>query len=349
MKQSAKSKSSVTTAVVLVAIDVAAASLVVASKRDGKAEAVATYANTPAGHRALIKTITARGARARVVLEATGIYSLGLALALDGAERVEVMVMNPRISKDYQRACGTRAKTDRVDALGLLDYLERMPFIRWTAPPERVLTLQQLTRRLFQLKAEVVREQARLHAVRFTPDEDHLIKHDLELNLSHLRRRIAALQKAAAKLVADDPVLQALVARLSTAPGIAQLSAHRLLGELLVLPANLKAPQWTAHAGLDPRPVESGSSVHKPRRITRTGNRYLRTALFMPALVAIQRCPQVKAYYDALVARGKKRKQAVIAVMRKMLHALWGMLRHETNFNAELFHTSNPRNTQTNA
>jgi transposase len=310
---------------------------------------VVTYANTPAGHRGLIKTITLRGASARVILEATGIYSLGLALALHSAERVEVMVINPRTSKDYQRACGTRAKTDRVDALGLLDYLERMPFVRWTAPPERVLTLQQLTRRIFQLKAEVVREQARLHAVRFTPDEAHLIKHDLELNLAHLRRRIASLQASAAKLVAEDPVLQALVARVSTAPGIAQLSAHRLLAELLVLPADLKAPQWTAHAGLDPRPVESGSSVHKPRRITKTGNRYLRTALFMPALVAIQRCPQIKAYYEALVARGKKRKQAVIAVMRKMLHAIWGMLRHETNFNAELFYTSNPRNTQTNA
>jgi transposase len=349
MKQSSKSKSSDTAAVMLVAIDVAAASLVVASKRDGKAEAVATYANTPAGHRGLIKHITSRGASARVILEATGIYSLGLALGLHGAQRVEVMVINPRTSKDYQRACGTRAKTDRVDALGLLDYLERMPFVAWTAPPERVLTLQQLTRRIFQLKAEVVREQARLHAVRFTPDEDQLIKHDLELNLAHLRRRIKALQTSAAKLVAEDNTLQALVARLSTTPGIAQLSAHRLLAELLVLPAHLKAPQWTAHAGLDPRPVESGSSVHKPRRITKTGNRYLRTALFMPALVAIQRCPQIKAYYEALVARGKKRKQAVIAVMRKMLHAIWGMLRHQTNFNADLFYTSNPRNTQTNA
>lgn len=349
MKQSSKTKSRDTASAVLVAIDVAAASLVVASKRDGKTEAVATYANTPAGHRGLIKHITARGASARVILEATGIYSLGLALALHGAERVEVMVINPRLSKDYQRACGTRAKTDRVDALGLLDYLERMAFVPWTAPPERVLTLQQLTRRIFQLKAEVVREQARLHAVRFTPDDEHLIKHDLELNLAHLRRRIKALQASAAKLVAEDPVLQSLVARVSTTPGIAQLSAHRLLAELLVLPADLKAPQWTAHAGLDPRPVESGTSVHKPRRITKTGNRYLRTALFMPALVAIQRCPQIKAYYEALVARGKKPKQAVIAVMRKMLHAIWGMLRHETNFNAELFYTSNPRNTQINA
>jgi transposase len=347
MKQSSKTKSSATA--MLVAIDVAAASLVVARKHDNATRPVASYANTPAGHRALIKTITARGASARVILEATGIYSLGLALTLNAAPRVEVMVLNPRISKDYQRACGTRAKTDRVDALGLLDYLERMPFVAWTPPSERVLALQQLTRRLVQLKAEVVREQARLHAVGFTPDEDQMIKHDLELNLAHLRRRIAALQAAAAKLVAQDNALQALVARVSTTPGIAQLSAHRLLAELLVLPAHLKAPQWTAHAGLDPRPVESGSSVHKPRRITKTGNRYLRTALFMPALVAIQRCPQVRAYYEALVARGKKRKQAVIAVMRKLLQALWGMLRHETNFDPQLFYTSNPRNTQTNA
>ena len=84
---------------VLVAVDVAAASLTVASKHDGQSDAVVTYANTPAGHRGLIKHITARGASARVILEATGIYSLALALALHGAERVEVMVINPRIAK----------------------------------------------------------------------------------------------------------------------------------------------------------------------------------------------------------------------------------------------------------
>ena len=117
--------------------------------------------------------------------------------------------------------------------------------------------------------------------------------------------------------------------------GIAEASAMRLLGELLVLPDDLAAPQWVAHAGLDPRPYDSGTSVHRPRRIRKVGNRHLRAALYMPALVAIQHEPNVKAFYDKLLAAGKKPMQAVVAVMRKLLHAIWGMLKHDQDSTAK--------------
>ncbi|TDJ28306.1 MAG: IS110 family transposase [Gammaproteobacteria bacterium] len=84
--------------------------------------------------------------------------------------------------------------------------------------------------------------------------------------------------------------------------------------------------QWVAHAGLDPRAYESGTSAHKPRRISKAGNRFLRDALFFPALVASRNDPHVKAYYDKLIARGKKPMQVIVAIMRKLLLAIWGML-----------------------
>jgi transposase len=74
-------------------------------------------------------------------------------------------------------------------------------------------------------------------------------------------------------------------------------------------------------AGLDPRPHESGST-HKPRRVSKAGNQYLREALYMPALVAIKHDPHVKAFYTKLTAAGKKPLQAIVAVMRKLLLAL---------------------------
>jgi len=322
-----------------VGIDVGASALVVALCCAGQNASVQTYPNTAAAHRRLIKAITARGASARVILEATGVYSLRLALALHAAERVEVMVANPRTIKDYQRARLCRAKTDRVDARGLLDFLGRMEFVPWTPPAPEVLALQQLSRRLCALKAEIVREQARRHAIAFTPDPGAVIAHDVDLNLAHLRRRIKALEAAAADLLAAHASLREAAARLRSTPGIAATSAVRLLGELLVLPPHLKAPQWVAQAGLDPRPVESGTSLHKPRRITKTGNHYLRCALYMPALVAIQRDAHVRACYQALLARGKRPKQAIVAIMRKLLHALWGMLHHQTDFNPQLFYS----------
>lgn len=335
MKQPAKTPSSEVRA----GIDVGASELVVAVHREGMAESPCTVPNTPAGHRALVKMLTRRGATARVCLEATGVYSLRLALALHRAERVQVMVVNPRAIKDFQRARLTRAKTDSVDALGILEFLQRMDFVPWTPPAEAVLALQQLGRRLVQLRGELTREQARLHAIAFTPGSEGLIAADLKASIRHLQKRIKALQASAAALAAREPELHTLVQRLCSVPGIGQLSALRLLGELLVLPAGLKARQWVAHAGLDPRPRQSGAS-DAPRHISRTGNRHLRLALFMPALVAIQRSPHIRAAYESLLARGKKKKVALIAIMRRLLHALWGMLRHHQDFNPALFHAS---------
>lgn len=335
MKQPAKT----TSPEVRAGIDIGASELVIAIHRDGVAESPCTVPNTPAGHRALVKMLTRRGATARVCMEATGVYSLGLALALHRAARVQVMVVNPRAIKDFQRARLTRAKTDAVDALGILEFLLRMEFTQWIPPADAVLALQQAGRRLVQLRGELTREQARLHAIAYTPDSEDLIAADLRANIRHLQKRIKALQQSAAALAAREAALHPLVRRLCSVPGIGQLSALRLLGELLVLPAGLKARQWVAHAGLDPRPRQSGLT-DAPRHISRTGNRHLRCALFMPALVAIRRSPQIQAAYQALLARGKKKKVALIAIMRRMLHAIWGMLHHQQDFNPHLFHAS---------
>ena len=139
------------------------------------------------------------------------------------------------------------------------------------------------------------------------------------------------------QLVRGVPTLTAKLAHLVSAKGIGETSAMRILAELLVLPDDLAAPQWVAHAGLDPRPYESGTSIHRPRRISKVGNRHLRAALYMPALVAIQHEPNIKAFYDKLIAAGKKPMQAVVAVMRKLLHAIWGMLKHDQDFDGEKF------------
>jgi transposase len=274
---------------------------------------------------------------ARVCLEATGIYSLEFALALHHAKNVEVMVVNPRAIKDFTRACMQRAKTDAVDAGGILEYLERMPFSAWQPPAPEILELQAINRRIDQLHTELTREKNRCHAAQFAGASADAIAHDIEVNFRHLERRIARMQDSGLQLVRGVPALAAKLAHLVSAKGIGEASAMRLLAELLVLPDDLAAPQWVAHAGLDPRPFESGTSVHRPRRISKVGNRHLRAALYMPALVAIQHEPHVKAFYDKLVAAGKKPMQAVVAVMRKLLHAIWGMLKHDQDFDAEKF------------
>jgi transposase len=320
-----------------VGVDVDSEKLVSAMQRAGERLPLATFANTAAGHRKFIHWATKGGRPARVCLEATGIYSLEFALALHHAKNLEVMVVNPRAIKDFTRACMQRAKTDAVDAGGILDYLERMPFTAWRPPAPEVLELQAINRRIVQLNTELTREKNRRHAAEFAGPGADAIANDIEVNIRHLERRLERMHETGLTLVRKTPALAAKLAHLVSTKGIADASAMRLLAELLVLPDDLAAPQWVAHAGLDPRPYDSGTSIHRPRRISKVGNRHLRAALYMPALVAIQHDPNIQAFYNKLVVAGKKPKQAVVAVMRKLLHAIWGMLKHDQDFDGEKF------------
>jgi transposase len=98
--------------------------------------------------------------------------------------------------------------------------------------------------------------------------------------------------------------------------------------------------QWVAYAGLDPREYTSGTSVHKKVRISKAGNKHLRRGLYMPALVAVRHDPHVRAYYEHLLARGKTKMQALVATMRKLLHAIYGMFKHDQLFDGEKVYTS---------
>jgi transposase len=320
-----------------VGVDVDSEALVCAMQRAEQRLPLARFANTAAGHKQFIRWASKGGRPVRVCLEATGIYSLQFALALHHAKNVEVMVVNPRAIKDFSRACMQRAKTDAVDAGGILDYLERMPFTAWQPPTPEILELQAINRRIVQLDTELTREKNRRHASEFAGVGADAIANDIEVNIRHLERRIERMHESGLQLVRGVPALATKLRHLVSTKGIAKASAMRLLAELLVLPDDLAAPQWVAHAGLDPRPYESGTSVHRPRRISKVGNRHLRAALYMPALVAIQHEPNVKAFYNKLVTAGKKPMQAVVAVMRKLLHAIWGMLKHDQDFDGNKF------------
>ncbi len=141
------------------AIDVSAVTLAVCIQRGQKRYPVATFNNDARGHRTLLAWATKRGRYARVCLEATGVYSLGLAFCFHRHPKIEVMVLNPRASRHFSRAMMKRAKTDPVDAEVLLEFLQRMPFTPWQPPCDEVLQIQAITRRMYQLQAALTREK----------------------------------------------------------------------------------------------------------------------------------------------------------------------------------------------
>lgn len=296
----------------------------------------ATYENTPKGHQQIIQSLTRGGRKARVCLEATGNYGLDLALALDRAEGIEVMVVNPRAGHHFARAMMKRSKTDPVDAEVLREYARRMDFVPWAAPSREHLELRALARRSLALNEMMSQEKNRLHAAQST-EELAFIRNDIEVNIRHFERRLAALDKKIERLIDASARLQSAIAHLTSIKGIALTSAVRIYAELCILPSDMSARQWVAHAGLDPRRVQSGKLIGKTR-ISKVGNKYLRTALYMPTLTAVRFDSHIKAFYEKLVDNGKMKAQARVAVMRKLLHAIHGMLRHDADFDGRKFY-----------
>lgn len=317
--------------------DVSSDSVEVLLERDDQRRERRTFANSPAGHKALITWCRKHARLVRICVEATGIYSLDLALALHKAIGIEVMVANPRATADFGKALLQRSKTDALDAEVILEFAKRMPFVRWDPPSKLRLNLRAIMRRVSALKLMAQQEANRQHAAGRAVELTSLVRKDIEAHLRQMERRIEHLESEAWDLLQQEPDLVRALKHLVSVRGIARTSALHLLGELVALPADMSGRQWVAHAGLDPRHHDSGTSVHKPARISRAGNKYLRSALFFPAMVASRYEPNVRAFYEKLQKRGKTKMQALIAVMRKLLLAIHGMLRTDSDFLGEKF------------
>jgi transposase len=312
-------------------IEVSAQTLVVALGREGRACWRREFPNTPQGHQTLLRWLERAGQPVHVAMESTGLYGLDLAFTLHQA-RVAVMVANPRAVRHFAQAMMQRTKTDRVDAEVLCQFAARMPFVTWRPPSGAAFQLVAVARRLEALTEMLAAEKNRRHAASLSQALPALIRHDVERSIQTHERALERLTRAAQEFVLSDPVLARRFELLLSIPGVAVTSALHLLAELALLPDDMDVRQWVAYAGLDPREYASGTSVHKKVRISKAGNRHLRRALYMPALVALQHEPHLRAFYQHLLARGKTKMQALVATMRKLLHAIFGMFKHHQLF-----------------
>ena len=317
-------------------IDVGAETLVLVIRRNAIAMKAQTFANTAADRKRLVKKLAAFPG-ITVCLEATGVYHLDVAIVLHDAG-LRVMVLNPKAAHHFAKILLRHSKTDAVDADTLAQYAERMPYRPWVRPTHEALALRALARRIHALTRAKASAKNQRHALTFGGDTPKAVLRDVRLAIAQLEKRIDVLTREALAFIEAEASLKAPFALLLDVKGIGKTSAIALLGELLLLPAGLTHKQWVKFAGLDPRHVESGKSIHKHPRLSKAGNRYIRSALYMPALSAKAHDPYVKGYFEHLIALGKKPMQAVCAVMRKLLHALHGMLTRNQPFDNTRFY-----------
>jgi transposase len=322
--------------VLFAGIDVGAEELILVIRKNGKSFDPQKFANTPADRARLVKKLV-KLPGIIVCLEATGVYHFDLAIALHDAG-VLLMVVNPKASHNFAKVLMKNSKTDAVDAHTLAEYAERMDFVAWTRPSDEKLALRSFARRINALTCQKAAAKNHLHALTATSETPKAVLKDAKLAITQLEKRIDCLTAAALVLIGKYPELERILQLLTGIKGIGETSAIALMGELLLLPPGLSHREWVKFAGLDPRAFDSGKSVHKKTRISKAGNRHIRAALYMPALSAQRHDPHVKAYFQHLVANGKKPLQAVCAVMRKLLHAIHGMLKHNEPFDNTRFY-----------
>jgi transposase len=260
---------------------------------------------------------------ALVVYEASGRCGDALVSALAAAGREGARV-NPRQVREFARASGRLAKTDRVDARVVAELgLRLAPRITPPPSPER-----QRLARLIGRRRQLV-EIRKAERIRLAEETDRVLKADMRSFIVVLERRIAKLEAAIARLIAETEPLREAAQRLSAAPGVGPIVAATLVADLPELGA-LDRRRIAALAGLAPLAHDSGQRTGR-RRIW-GGRRRVREALYLAALSAARHIPRLAALRERLRAKGKAPKTALIAVARVLLSMLNAMMRDRSEF-----------------
>jgi len=284
-----------------------------------------SFANTPAGWATLLAWALAFAQQkpCHFALEATACYSEGVALFLC-EQNQRVSVLNPGRVHLAALAAGRGNKTDPADARLIADFCRKENPPVWQPPSRELRTLADLVRRREDLLQVLGQEKNRQEQQSLSP----VVKQSLQRNVRSLERELAGVEKAIAQHVASHPALAKQATLLESIPGISHITAQKILAELGGAPDRFaSAASAAAYAGLAPCEHRSGSSVRKKTRLSKQGNAALRKALYLPTVTALRWNPLVKAFYERLVASGKRKMVALGAAMRKLLLIAVGVLR----------------------
>jgi transposase len=302
---------------VFVGIDVAKDRLDVHLRPSGEAFALGRDA---AGLGALVERLAGL-APSLVVLEATGGFEVAVAAALTAAQ-LPLAVVNPRQIRDFARAIGRLAKTDRLDAEAIARFAEAVRPEPRPIPDAAARALGELVARRRQIVEMIGSESQRRRQLR-----DPRLVRRLDAHLAWLQKELSEIEADLDHAVRGSAAWRATEDLLASVPGIGKTSARMLIAELPELGA-LDRRKIASLVGV--APVNRDSGTFRGRRMVLGGRASVRKALYMPTLTAIRRNPPICALYARLIARGKPAKVAITAAMRKLLVILNAILKSQT-------------------
>lgn len=284
------------------------------------------FTNSTEGFESLNKWLKKLGVEElHACMEATSIYGDALAEFLYEAG-YQVSVVNPARIKGFAKSELLRTKTDSVDAALIARFCAAIKPSFWKPTPFEVKELPALLRRLESLTQMYQQEENRLETATET------IAKLTRAHLEYIQEQQAEIKKMMSDHFDQYPHLKQQRELLTSIPGIGEQTAAVLLAEVGRIEDYKNARQLAAYAGLTPCERSSGTSVHGKTRLSCTGNVRLRKALYMPAVVAMRCNPLLKAMSERLFGRGKVKMQVIGALMRKLVHLAFGILKSQKPF-----------------
>jgi len=294
-----------------------------------------TVPNTPAGYQVLVawyqhQTGTTPEA-CQVILEATGPYHEAVAWALHEAG-FPVSVVNPKVIKDFAKGLGIKAKNDGLDALILARFGYLIKPARWQPPPPEYRRLTVLLRRLEALETDRQREFNRLEKARVSQPTDADVVASLERAVQFLEAEQERVLALIDEHINQYPEFGQDRYYLLSIPGIGPVLSVLRVALLQHGQRFHSAAQLVSYLGVIPTEHQSGTSVHEKPHLSKTGPARLRGKLYMAACVAIRHNPDVRAFYDRLLAKGKSKMAALGAAMRKLAQICVGVIKNQTTY-----------------
>lgn len=247
---------------------------------------------------------------ARVVVESTGGYERTVLYGMLHAE-LPVAMVNPRPVRDFAKALGILAKTDRIDAKVLAQFARHVPVRLAEKPQKNQQELREMVTRRRQLVEQCV--ACRNQREHVTSD---LVRESIKRTLDHLQTEIAALESAIAQMIDADDELRQRCRKLQSVQGVGPTTACVLVTELPELGTR---PRQQIAALVGVAPFNDDSGKHRGPRHIQGGRSSVRRSLYMATLVATRRNDVIRAHYQHLQQQGKAKKVALVACMRKLL------------------------------
>lgn len=286
--------------------------------------------NQAGGHQALltwaVKTLGCPVAELLFVMEATGVYHEALAQALVAAG-ARVAVVNPARIRDYAKALGQRSKNDQRDSYVISHYGNTQRPALWQPEPPAVRELKALLARLEAVEKDARREANRLEKATVS-QASAIVSDSIRSMLVALTVEQARLEKLIDDHIDGHPTLKQDAALLKSIPGVGAVLSRYLTMTYRSRDFH-RASQMAAYLGLVPVEYESGSSVRGRPRLSKAGSGVIRAKLYMPAVVATRCNQQARELYQRLLRNGKTKMSALGAVMRKLVHMCFGVLKHQ--------------------